>query len=104
MVETGEADLTPSIAIQDASNPKTDFAYLNSETTAIRIDLEQPPLNDVRIRKALNLAIDWNGLSQLFGDDIHRAAQLVVQGIIGHADKLEPMKSEAAQAIVRAHC
>ncbi|TIY03516.1 MAG: peptide ABC transporter substrate-binding protein, partial [Mesorhizobium sp.] len=29
MVETGEADLTPSIAIQDASNPETDFAYLN---------------------------------------------------------------------------
>lgn len=98
MVETGEADLTPSIAIQDASNPKTDFAYLNSETTAIRIDLEQPPLNDVRIRKALNLAIDWDGLSQLFGDDIQRASQMVVPGIIGHDDKLEAWKYDADQA------
>lgn len=98
MVETGEADLTPSIAIQDASNPKTDFAYLNSETTAIRIDLEQPPLNDVRIRKALNLAIDWDGLSQLFGDDIQRASQMVVPGIIGHDDKLEAWKYDAEQA------
>lgn len=98
MVETGEADLTPSIAIQDASNPKTDFAYLNSETTAIRIDLEQPPLDDVRIRKALNLAIDWDGLSQLFGDDIQRASQMVVPGIIGHDDKLEAWKYDADQA------
>lgn len=104
MVETGEADLTPSIAIQDASNPETDFAYLNSETTGIRIDMEQPPLNDVRIRKALNLAIDWDGLSQLFGDDIQRASQLVVPGIIGHDDKLQPWEydAEAAKKLVAA--
>ena len=38
MVQTGEAQLTPAIAIQDANNPETDFSYLNSETTAIRID------------------------------------------------------------------
>jgi len=98
MVETGEADLTPSIAIQDATNPKTDFSYLNSETTAIRIDVAQPPLDDVRIRKALNLAIDWDGLGQLFGDDIERAAQMVVPGIVGHDDKLEPWKYDAAEA------
>lgn len=98
MVETGEADLTPSIAIQDATNPKTDFAYLNSETTAIRIDMDQPPLNDVRIRKALNLAIDWEGLAQLFGDDIQRASQMVVPGIIGHDDGLEPWKYDEAEA------
>jgi len=98
MVETGEADLTPSIAIQDATNPKTDFAYLNSETTAIRIDMDQAPLNDVRIRKALNLAIDWEGLAQLFGDDIQRASQMVVPGIIGHDDGLEPWKYDEAEA------
>lgn len=98
MVETGEADLTPSIAIQDATNPDTDFAYLNSETTAIRIDMDQPPLNDVRIRKALNLAIDWEGLAQLFGDDIQRASQMVVPGIIGHDDGLEPWKYDEAEA------
>src|SRR5690606_3743632 len=98
MVETGEADLTPSIAIQDATNPDSDFAYLNSETTAIRIDLTQPPLDDVRIRKALNLAIDWEGLAQLFGDDIQRASQMVVPGIIGHDDKLAAWKYDADQA------
>jgi peptide/nickel transport system substrate-binding protein len=98
MVETGEADLTPSIAIQDATNQKTDFAYLNSETTAIRIDTGFAPLNDVRVRKALNLAIDWDGLAQLFGDDIKRASQMAVTGINGHDDTLAPWKYDAEQA------
>jgi peptide/nickel transport system substrate-binding protein len=98
MVETGEADLTPSIAIQDATNPETDFAYLNSETTAMRIDAGFAPLDDVRIRKALNLAIDWEGLAQLFGDDTQRASQMVVVGINGHDDKLAPWAFDAEQA------
>jgi peptide/nickel transport system substrate-binding protein len=98
MVETGEADLTPSIAIQDASNPETDFAYLNSETTAIRIDAAEPPLDDLRVRKALNLAIDWEGLAQLFGDDVKRASQMVVSGINGHDDALEPWPYDPEEA------
>ncbi|WP_202033700.1 ABC transporter substrate-binding protein [Agrobacterium larrymoorei] len=100
MVETGEADLTPSIAIQDATNQDTDFAYLNSETTAIRIDTGFAPLDDVRVRKALNLAIDWDGLAQLFGDDIKRASQMVVTGINGHDDQLAPWSYDAEQAKV----
>lgn len=98
MVETGEADLTPSIAIQDATNPDTDFSYLNSETTAMRIDTGFAPLNDVRIRKALNLAIDWEGLAQLFGEDTLRASQMVVPGINGYSDKLAPWSLDVEQA------
>lgn len=98
MVQTGEADLTPSIAIQDATSQETDFAYLNSETTAIRIDTGYAPLNDVRVRKALNLAIDWDGLAQLFGEDVKRASQMVVTGINGHDETLVPWTYDAEQA------
>ena len=38
MVEAGEADIVPNLAVQDATNPETDFSYPNSETTTLRID------------------------------------------------------------------
>ena len=98
MVQTGEAQLTPAIAIQDATNPETDFSYLNSETTAIRIDTGKAPLDDVRVRKALNLAIDWQGMAELFGDDVLRASQMVVPGINGHNAALEPWTSDPDRA------
>lgn len=90
MVETGEADLTPAIAVQDATNPDTDFAYLNSETTRMRIDMQIPPLDDRRVREALNISIDWDGMGEaLFGADVLRASQMVVPGVVGHNTDLQ---------------
>ena len=60
MIATGEAEIAPSIAVQDATDPKTDFSYLNGETTRIRIGTEQQLLNDIRVRQALNYAVDRN--------------------------------------------
>lgn len=58
MVAAGEADIAPTIADIDATNPETDFAYPNSETLYLRLDHSKPPLDDIRVRKALNMAID----------------------------------------------
>ncbi|MGH6920186.1 MAG: ABC transporter substrate-binding protein, partial [Geminicoccaceae bacterium] len=58
MVETGEADIAPNIAVQDATNPEMDYSYPNSETTRLRIDVTKPPLDDIRVRRALNLGFD----------------------------------------------
>lgn len=58
MVQTGEADIAPSISQTDATNPATDFSYLNSETVYLRLDHAVAPMNDIRVRKALNMAID----------------------------------------------
>ena len=59
MVDAGEADIVPNLAVQDATNPETDFSYPNSETTTLRIDTTMPPTDDRRIREAMNLAIGW---------------------------------------------
>jgi peptide/nickel transport system substrate-binding protein len=98
MVATGEADLTPTIALQDATDANLDVAYLNSETTSVRIDIDYAPLDDVRVRKAMNLAIDWEGLKGLFGEEALRASQMVVPGINGHNDALAPWAYDPAQA------
>ena len=58
MVPAGEADIVPLINQNDATNPATDFAYPNSETTYLRVDSSKAPLNDIRIREAMNLAVD----------------------------------------------
>ncbi|WP_182084045.1 ABC transporter substrate-binding protein [Aureimonas sp. ME7] len=58
MVQAGEADLAPSISVLEATNPATDFSYPNSETMYLRIDTSIPPMNDKRVRQALNMAID----------------------------------------------
>ena len=58
MVQTGEADIAPNIALQDATNDAMDYSYPNSETVYLRVDHDVAPLNDVPVRKALNLAVD----------------------------------------------
>lgn len=58
MVQAGEADIVPQISEELATNAATDFAYPNSETTYLRIDHAIEPLNDVRVRKAMNMAVD----------------------------------------------
>jgi hypothetical protein len=68
MVATGEADIAPNVAVQDATDPAMDFSYFNSETSSFRIDVNKPPLDDVRVRKAMTLALDRWGGSQYLSD------------------------------------
>jgi len=90
MVETGEADIAPNIAVQDATNAETDFSYPNSETSRLRIDVSKAPLDDRRVREALNLAIDRDAIrGSIFSEDVIPATQLVVPGINGHNGDLQ---------------
>jgi peptide/nickel transport system substrate-binding protein len=58
MVAAGEADIAPSITQVDATDPAMDFPYLDSETVYLRLDATVAPLDDVRVRRAFNMAID----------------------------------------------
>ncbi len=99
MVETGEADIAPSIAVQDAGNPDLDFSYFDSETTNFRIDLAFPPLDDVRVRRAINLAIDREAIrGSILPEGVVPAAQFVVPGINGHNADLEPFPYDPEEA------
>ncbi|MCP5156205.1 MAG: peptide ABC transporter substrate-binding protein [Ectothiorhodospiraceae bacterium] len=90
MIAAGEADIAANIAVQDATDPKMDFSYPNSETSRLRIDTTRPPLDDRRVRMALNYAIDRGALrGSIFSADVEPSTQLVVPSINGHNPELK---------------
>ncbi len=99
MVKTNEADIAPNIALQDATDPSLDFSYFNSETSRLRIDMTRPPLNDIRVRKAMNYAIDLDALrGSIFSEKVVPMTQIVVPSINGHNPSLKPWSYDPAKA------
>ena len=90
MVDLGEADIAYTIGQQDATNPKTDSSYLNSETIFARIDVAIPPFNDVRVRRAVKYALDLDAMpGSLLPSTALLATQLVMPSIPGHNADLD---------------
>lgn len=83
MVDTGEAQVAYEIAPQDATSAN-DVAFPNAETSLLRIDQAIAPLDDVRVREALNLAIDRDALiGTIFHQDAQKAMQVVLPSVFG---------------------
>jgi peptide/nickel transport system substrate-binding protein len=102
MVEVGEADIAVDIAPQDATNPDTDIAFLNGETTRIRMVMK-PPLDDVRVRKAMNLAFDREALvGTLLSDKVLLSTQYFLPKINGYNPDLQvwAYDPDAAKALI----
>lgn len=99
MVAAGEADIAPSISATDATDPAMDFSYFDSETTNFRIDVGLPPLDDVRVRKALNHAIDRDAIrGTILSKDVVPATQFIVPSINGYNPNLKPWTYDPEQA------
>jgi peptide/nickel transport system substrate-binding protein len=100
MAAVGEADLVPEIAPQDATQPDMDISYLNSETTQVIITgAWLPPLNDIRVRKALNYAVDRNAIrGSILSKDAIPASQLNLPNIFGYNPDLKPWPYDPPKA------
>ena len=99
MVATGEADIAPNIALQDATKPESDFSYPNSETLYLRVDNEVAPTNDVRVRRALNHAIDREAfIGTILANGTIPATGMTPPSTIGYNHDLKPFAFDPSKA------
>ncbi|MCB1491214.1 MAG: peptide ABC transporter substrate-binding protein [Rhodobiaceae bacterium] len=93
MVAAGEADIAPNIALQDATDPAMDFSYPNSETVYMRLDTDMAPLNDKRVREALNYAVDRSAfVGTILADGTILATGMTPPSTIGYNHDLKPFE------------
>jgi peptide/nickel transport system substrate-binding protein len=98
MIKSDEADIAVGLAPEDGAGDSA-VQFPNNETSYLRIDAAKPPLNDVRVRQAINYAIDKDGLvASVFAGLGKPAGQLVPEGVTGHSSAIQPWPYDMAQA------
>lgn len=98
MITSGEADIAMGLGPDDGAGD-LGVSYPNNETTALRFTGDIAPLDDIRVRQAINHAVDKEGIvSSLYQDTDKVAAQLVPEGIVGFDSELEPVPFDMDKA------
>lgn len=98
MVTSGEADIALGLSAEDGIGD-LGVSYPNNETIALRFSGQTAPLDDIRIRRAINYAIDRKAIvSSLYPDGDKVAAQLIPEGVVGFNPSLEPWPFDLEKA------
>ncbi len=98
MVTNGEADVATNLGADDGAGDLA-VQYPNNETTALRFTTDAAPLDDIRVRQAIDMSIDRDGIiKSLFGGLGQPASQLIGAGVIGFNESLTPTKYDPAAA------
>jgi peptide/nickel transport system substrate-binding protein len=103
MIDKDEAEIAVALDSMEAEKDTT-VSYPNNETTALRLDGREAPLDDLRVRRAIDLAVDRQGIiDALLGGLAEPAGQLVPPGVVGHSDAIEPTRQnvDEARALVK---
>ncbi|MBP1819167.1 peptide ABC transporter substrate-binding protein [Mycobacterium sp. OAE908] len=84
MITNDETDIATGLGPEDGAG-NLGVAFPNNETTALRITCIQAPLNDIRVRQAINYSVNRTGIVKaLFRGMGEPAAQLIPDGVVGH--------------------
>ena len=84
MITNDETDIATGLGPEDGAG-NLGVAFPNNETTALRITCTQAPLNDIRVRQAINYTVNRTGIVKaLFRGMGEPAAQLIPDGVVGH--------------------
>ncbi|PPS90919.1 ABC transporter substrate-binding protein [Streptomyces sp. MH60] len=98
MIDKAEAEIAVALDPMEAGKDTT-AAYPNNETTALRLDGREAPLDDIRVRRAIDLAVDREGIvGALLGGLAQPAGQLVPPGVVGHNDAIRPTRQNVDEA------
>jgi len=93
---SGEADIIQSVPLAQATEAKklADFTLMSVEgTRSYQIELNnmKEPFDDIRVRKAMNYAIDWKRVfSEVYGDYGERLATCFLPSGFGFDSDLKP--------------
>ncbi len=99
MVAAGEADIAPNIALQDATDLAMDYSYPNSETVYMRVDNNIAPLNDLRVRQAMNYAVDREAfIGTILANGTILATGMTPPSTIGYNHELKPFPFDPDKA------
>ncbi|ABG95728.1 ABC dipeptide transporter, substrate-binding component [Rhodococcus jostii RHA1] len=105
MVTNDEAELATYLGPEDGAGD-LGVAYPNNETTALRMMATEPPLDDYRVREAIDLSVNRAGIVKaLFQGLGEPAGQLVGSSIVGFDPGLQPTlydSDRAAQLVAEA--
>lgn len=100
-LKTGEVDLVYGISTDDVkSAPKVTYSSRASQSAFVRINFEPPPLDDVRVRQAMNYAVNKQEIvDSLFGEaaTVSRC-QLYDSATYGGDPSLEPYPYDPEKA------
>ena len=102
MITNDETDIATSLGPEDGAGD-LGVPFQNNETTALRMQATEAPLNDMRVRQAINYAINRTGIVKaLFRGLGDPASQLIPSGVVGYNDQLAlwPHDSDKAKALV----
>ncbi|WP_224307832.1 ABC transporter substrate-binding protein [Streptomyces olivaceus] len=98
MIDKDEAEIAVALDPTEAGKDTT-ASYPNNETTALRLDGREAPLDDLRVRRAVDLAVDREGIvDALLGGLAEPAGQLVPPGVVGHNDEISPTRQNVTEA------
>ena len=102
MITNDETDIAVSLGPEDGAGD-LGVPFQNNETTALRIQATEAPLNDLRVRQAINHAVNRTGIVKaLFRGLGDPASQLIPSGVVGYNENLPlwPHDVEKAKRLV----
>jgi peptide/nickel transport system substrate-binding protein len=102
LLQKGEVNfvrrLNPQLFAQAGTTQGVQSAQTQSfQNLLVLFNTADGPTKDVRVRQALQLAIDYDGLAAALEGSGVKASGLVPQGLLGHVDGMEP-KQDLARA------